>query len=56
MPRLAVSRDDSNVNFHPLAYDGLFRELHLMKRANATPTPVAEAFIDELLKRIDEDA
>jgi len=56
LPRLAVSGDGAKVNFHPLAYDGPFRELHLMKRANATPTPVAEAFIDALMKGIDEDA
>lgn len=56
LPRLAVSGDGPKVSFHPLAYDGLFRELHLMKRANATPTPVAEAFIDALLKRIGENA
>ncbi len=53
LPRLAVGDDGPKVNFRPLAYDQLFRELHLMKRANATPTPVAEAFIDELLKVID---
>ncbi len=52
LPRLAVSDDGPRVNFLPLAYSELFRELHLMKRANATPTPVAEAFIDELLKTI----
>lgn len=52
LPRLAVSDDGPRVNFRPLAYSELFRELHLMKRANATPTPVAEAFIDELLKTI----
>ncbi len=55
LPRLAVSDDGPEVNFRPLAYDKLFRELHLMKRANATPTPVAEAFIAALLKAIDED-
>jgi len=53
LPRLAVSDDGPKVNFRPLAYNELFRELHLMKRANATPTPVAEAFIDELLKAVD---
>jgi DNA-binding transcriptional LysR family regulator len=53
LPRLAVSDDGPKVIFQPLAYNGLFRELHLMKRANTTPTPVAEAFIAELLKAID---
>ena len=56
LPRLAVSGDGPEVNIHPLGYEGLFRELHLMKRANATPTPVAEAFIEELLKGVNKDA
>lgn len=55
LPRLAMSGEGPKVSFHSLAYDGLFRELHLMKRANLTSTPVAEAFIDELMKEIDED-
>lgn len=49
LPRLAVTGAGHKINFRPLAYDGPYRELHLLKRANATPTPVAEAFIDELL-------
>ncbi len=55
LPRLAVSDDGPEVNFRPLAYDKLFRELHLMKRAMATPTPVAEAFIEALLQAIDQE-
>ncbi len=55
LPRLAVGDDGPKVNFRPLVYDKLFRELHLMKRANATPTPVAEAFIEDLLMAVDEE-
>jgi len=53
LPLLAVGDDGPGVNFLPLADGVPYRELHLMKRANATPTPVAEVFIEALLKGVD---
>lgn len=54
LPLLAVGDDGPEVNFLPLAGGEPFRELHLMKRANTTPTPVADVFIEALLQAIDE--
>jgi DNA-binding transcriptional LysR family regulator len=54
LPSLAVGGDGPEVAFLPLENGGPFRELHLMKRANTTPTPAAEAFIEQLMKGIDD--
>ncbi len=53
LPLLAVGEDSPEVNFLPLADGVPYRELHLMKRANTTPTPVAEVFIEALVKGVD---
>ncbi|MDX1512129.1 MAG: LysR family transcriptional regulator [Gammaproteobacteria bacterium] len=56
LPRLAIDGGANQVRFLPLAKKGLFRELHIMRRANTTPTPVAQAFMEALLTSVDENS
>lgn len=54
LPRLAVPGRAAGVRFVPLADPTVTREVHLLRRAEAGPTPAGEAFVEILRQVIDQ--